>query len=584
MLVQSMVYWHRNRMLYKMEEYPVALKPILQQALLTTAARLPLRTSCVKINRPEWTAMTSRLDRRAEEGTLPAAQLEAAVRLDYACGTSAAIAYANRLLDAFSADALTQDRLTDAVALMRAAWALYEATVDRALLEKMMAFAAWLYAHEEETEACRPLRVAPADCMELLTNLYRVTARKSLLKLLDRLRGSSMKWDGVLHAFDVQSPMKKLADADTLRLEMAQENSEEGFYTRQYLTCHGETLADGARSALAVACFTGSKHAETAAEAGWSRMMRWHGNALGMIGADETLAGKAPTTLMDTAAIGAWIEAFAAHAPLRKNGWAMDAMERLLLNSLPLLVTKEQPASGLRLNVLTGEDDEHDAFLRSADHAERSMTRLARAMAAAASAAVNTTETGADVLLLLSGSYAFRLGGAAAVMTVQTEESRALLRLKLKTPAKGAIRIRIPVWMGSASVQIGRERLNAKAGSLLVLDALWQKEETIELTWTNRLKMESGHHQGVSVWLGAKLMALPVLQDTAWAVAVCGRARQKDGAVLLPVQPIDWRHRGVLPNDVPVLPRPAGDRRWIELKPVAETEARITVFPLVAEA
>lgn len=451
-----------------------------------------------------------------------------------------------------------------------AAWAWYELQPAPAVLKAMMSWCGYLAAHWDEAMACADIRVCTGDLMALLCNLYRVTGRKALLQLCEKLRRDGMDWSGVLNTFSVQRPMKRIIPAADLARGMAEEKGEpDGFYTRQYLTCHGETMADGARASLLNAVYSGNGSESTAVRTGWEKISRWHGAVCGGVTADETLAGASPDAGIDSASVGAWAEAFALQMTGDNAAWACDELEKLLVNAMPAVLTAEGVAAFQQVNNARGESARYHV---SADQPERALTRLARGCAAACYGAVTAAKTGADVHLYLPGQYTMKMGDTTVRLTLSGDAGEYTLTVNAKAAVKAALRLHVPAWTDDAYIRVNDEGADeGRPGTYLTLERTWQDGDAVTVRFARKLRVAEGYHQSATVLYGAQVMAL---EGENWAVALKGEPSLKDGAVVASLAPVEaWK------GESPVLPAAKGDAAETVLVPYAQAKQRMAQFP-----
>ena len=556
------------------------LKPIFDKAPLTAMNRQPLRAGMMRADSP----VLQKLYALIKDSDAPC-DLEAAFRLAY-------IVTARPMEEAVTARiraALGQQREdgsftlphTDSVALLRAAWALYEYEARKPLLEHIARWCAWAAANWDDLMADDGVWAAPADLMELLENLYRVTGKAAVLGLCERVATQTMSWAGVLNTLSSQRPTNRSVTRDELADNLNKEcGSREGYYTQFVRTNHPESLADGARSAFVKGLFTGSATELNAAQTGWEKLWRHHGAVCGSLTSDELLEGTAPNAAVSTAALGAWCEALCAVAMGDKAAWAWEAIERMALNAMPACLSGDAAVAFQWVNTLTAAPHA-DGFHVSADHDLRALTRLARAYAALASVAVTVSPVGAAVNLYLPGRYAVMVGDHLVVLTMTTSEKGASITVHCKKDVKAALSLRIPTWSRNSEIAInGADANGDPKNDILNLDRVWQDGDVITILMEQKLRIVDAHHQGKYVLKGAVLMALPVDGD-GWAQAFAG-AREENGRVSAALSPVrDWKARGGgdLPADIPVLPDAPDAPVWTALAPYAKTGARIALFP-----
>ena len=569
-----------NRM--SLEESTVPLKPIFEKSPLTTLAALPLRPGMARVTLEEVENLYTLTAECRERPALWEGAFRLACLLRAKPEQEPVHGWITAAMERQVPDGSLPYSVTDALAVIRAAWAVYEHDARRPLLEKLALWCGWLFEHWDETLACPQLRAHSADLMELLENLYRVTGKKALLSLCDRLRQQAMDWSGILHTFAVQRPMSRVTPWKDMEAGLEAEGGDEaGFYTRQYLSCHGESLADGARAAQVTGLFSGNGRELSAGKAGWEKISRYHGAVCGGVTADETLGGTSPAMAVDAASLGAWAEAFAACGAAEDAAWAWSAAETLLVNGMPAALHEGKLIPFQRVNSLSVNCGTKDCYHVHADGEQpwRALNRLCRGYAALLSGAVSLTEAGAQVNLYVPGRYALPLKDGACVMNVSGRESEYTLTLTMKQPVKAALSLRVPEWTEDACITVNDEGgQEGHAGKYLTIDRTWQSGDTIRVSFARKVAVSEGHHQSCVIRYGAQVMAFIPGDD--WAMALCGEPVLKDGRVVAPLRRVpDWRKRGGIPADLPVLPATEGETVQAELVPYASAPCRIALFP-----
>ena len=558
------------------------LKPIFDKAPLIALTDLPLRPGQVRVKHEmmeqlyaDMTVLTADQP-LAWEGAFRLACLLRAKPMEEPCAT-----WIRAALDSQGEDGGLPLNVRDAVAVMRAGLAMYELDARRPLLEKLVSWCGWAAAHWEDVLAERAVRTRPADLMELLQTLYRVTGKKALLTLCDRLRQQAMDWSGVLHTFAVQRPMARVTPWTDMEAGLeAEGGSEAGFYTRQYLTCHGESLADGMRSAALNGQFSGNGQELSAPRIGWEKISRYHGAVCGGLTADETIGGASPSCGVDAAALGAWAEALAGLD--EENPWAWEALEALWVNGLPATMQNGQPVPYQRVNSLAVSCGTRDCYHVHEMHEQipRMLNRLSRGMAKAASCAVTARPDGLSVNLYQPGRYAVPTADGVVLVHMEGGEGCYTLTLQAKQNVRATLRLRIPAWAENACVTVNDE--GGEEGhphTWLTLTRTWHSGDRIHVELPRRLTVSEGHHQSACIRYGAEVMAYVPTEDM-WAVALCGEPEVIDGQVVAPVRHVPaWHKRGSVPADLPVLPDTDGETLRVVLTPYAKAPCRIALFP-----
>lgn len=559
------------------------LKLIFDQAPLTAMTCQPLRAGMVRTNQ----AKLRQLQSIAAADSHPAA-LEGAFRL--ACLLSAepaegeAAARIRRALSAQKPDGSFDLPVADAVALLRACWALYEYEARKPLLEHIVRWCAWAAANWETVIADDGVWEAPADLMELLENLYRVTGKAALLTLVDRLSSQTMAWSSVLNTINAQRPTSRSITREELDTCLAiEKGSREGYYNHFIRANSPEALADGARAAMARGWLSGSATELHAARTGWERLSRYHGAVCGGLTSGEMLEGTSPSAPVSMAAVGAWLEALCVAANDKHAEWAWEAMERMAVNAVPAAIREDGVLPFQRVNALTAAPDAKDCFRVSEDHDVRAVRRLVRGCAALSHCAVTARPNGFDVNLYIPGRYVVPVGDGLLVLTVRGCEGQCTILVNCKQELKAAARLRVPSWTRNTEITInGMESDAGKdcSAASMTIERTWHDGDVIAVTLEESVRVLDGHHQGKYVMKGPHLMALPLEDGADWAKCLLG-CTVADREVTAQLDEVPgWKRKGDVPADVPVLPAPSGKEPVsAKLVPYAETTARIALFP-----
>ncbi len=554
------------------------LKPVFDKAPLTSAARQPLSVGLVRSDSATLTALYN-----AVKDASALTALEGAFRL--ACivtakpGEEAAAERIRAELKLQREDGSFALSHRESIALLRAAWALYEYEARKPQLEHIAKWCAWAAQHWDELMADDAVWANAAELMELLQNLYRVTGKAALLSLCERVATQSLNWSSVLNTVSSQRPTNKTVTYEELMNGLQKEDgSREGYYTHFLRTNHPESLADGARSTLAKGHYTGSATELNASRTGWEKLVRHYGAVCGGLTSDELLEGTSPASAVSTAALGAWAEALAAASMEANGAWAWDALERMAYNGMPACIGKDGVAAFQRVNTLTDAVDESALFHVMDDHDDRAAARLARGYAALYSAAVSALPDGAAINLYLPGRYAVMVGDQLLVLTITTTENGANIAVSCKQPIKAALHLRIPAWCRNTEISVNNAALGEEMENGMHVDRVWNDGDVLTVNMEQTLRVEQGHHQGKCILKGAVVMALNAEQN-AWNKAF-ESVRAEDGRVAATLDTVtDWKKHDGEPADIPVLPATAGTPALHVLSPYAKTTKRIALFP-----
>lgn len=558
------------------------LKPILDKAPLTVLNCQALRAGHARVD----SVPVRKLYQLTRESEAPTA-LEGVFRLACLCTAQPieepVAALIRRHLEQQKEDGSFDLLLTEAIAVLRAAWALYEYEARKPVLEHIARWCGWASQNWSTLMADDALWEAPADLLELFENMYRVTGKAALLTLCDRLSSQTMAWSSMLNTISVQRPANRSFTREELEQGLQGESeTREGYYHRTLRMHHGVKLADGARSALAKGLYSGSATELSAVRNSWERLSRYHGAVCAGLTTDDLLEGTSPSAAMSTAALGAWAEALAGAAQADDEVWAWEILERMAVNSLPACLNGETMLSYQRVNSFCEDGGAEDCFLADEDHARLAAERLARGYAAVSSCAVTARENGMSINLFLPGRYAVAVDGALLVVAMTVKNRVCTISLHCKEELRCAVQIRIPQW--SRATEVSVNGMQSDAGKdctrgYMIVDRTWKDGDVIRLEVEPVVRIVEGHHQGRTLVAGAVVMSVRADVKGAWANALLGYEETSEGlkAVLAPVE--GWKARGIVPADVPVLP--AVKRNEAVSVPVtayANTPARMTLF------
>ena len=554
------------------------LKPIFDQAPLMAMNALPLRAGLVRMENPAMNKLYQQI-----EMTNAPVSFEGAFRL--ACivsakpGETPVAAKIRAMLSAQKDDGSFMLSFKESVAVLRAAWAMYEYEARKPLLEHIARWCAYAAQHWDVLMADDDIWVNSADLLELLENLYRVTGKSAVLTLCERAANQTMVWSSMLNTFSNQRPSSRATTREELTEAIARENgSREGYYTRFLRTNHAESLADGARSTMMKGWYSGSATELNATANGWERLYRHHGAVCGGLTSDELLEGTTPSAVVSSAALGAWAEALCAAALNEKNAWAFAALERMAFNAMPAALQGEALAAFQRVNALNNRVDESVCFWLNKNHDVRALDRMARGYAALASCVMTVRADGADVNLYMPGRFAVPVEDELLIFTVKATGKAAELTVHCKQETEATIRLRIPAWSRATEVMVngGDSHQEVKNG-MMTFDRTWHDGDVITLTFDQTLYVEDGHHQGKAIYRGPVLMALPATENN-WKQAFVSVSEAENRVTAALASVTEWKIKDGVPADLPVLPE-TGDAAEFALVPYARTATRIALFP-----
>ena len=542
------------------------LKPVLKKNPLSALTCQPLSAGQVRMNDKTLKALYTQV---ADCHELP--MFEGVFRLSALLEKDAAQSASAKAIRTMMAtqceDGSFPLTVRETLSLLRAVWALYEYETQKEVLSCLLRWMNWASKRWEEIIADDTVCADPADLLELLENVYRVTGISSLLKLCAVLSESTMNWSSVLTTASFQTPVSHLTTEDELAEGLKKENGDlEGYYTRLALTNHGIGLADGARASMLRGWLSGSAKEMNAAKSGWERLSRHHGAICGGVTAAPLLAGTNPSLPISSEVLGAWAEAFVSTCMGVHADWAWEALERMLANAMPACVQENQLLSVQRVNSFA------DMTCNN-----KLLPRFCRGYALAMQSAVTAWEDGCAVNLLMNGKYA--VCGNKIVLSIEENADSYKITLRMKSEQNAVLRIRIPSWAASSNLLLNGEHISTDklVDSYAVLTRVWHDGDEITVKLGKKLTRCTSYHQGTYLLYGAQVMALPVVGD--WRYAMCGNGIADGDVIKAPLTPIAWKQDDDAPHSLPVLPPLTGETRECVLVPYAEAHKRIALFP-----
>ncbi len=558
------------------------LKPIFDKAPLTAMTCQPLRAGMVRSDAAE---MKQLYDLVAAADLRPA-DLEGAFRL--ACLTTAkpdAEPVSEKIRTVLASqreDGSFDMPAADMVAVLRAGWALYEYEARKPLLEPAARWCAWAAKNFDALMADDAIWAGPADLLELLENLYRVTGIAALLSLCERVSSHAMQWSSVLNTLSAQRPTNRNVTREELENGLRKATGREEYYPHFFRTNHPESIADGARASMMRGWYSGSATELNATRNGWERLYRYHGAVCGALTADEMLEGTSPAAPISTASVGAWAEALSAAAMASQAEWAWNALEKFAMNAMPACISSGNLLPFQRVNTLGTETEARECLWIADHHEERAMTRFVRGCAAIASSAVTACPDGLYVNLYLNGRYAVPVGDQPLLLNMTGEGGKHTITVHCRQETRAIFRMRLPEW--SRNVEIAVNGAESDAGrecraGWMNIDRKWHDGDVITVCMEQTLRVLDGHHQGKYVMQGPVLMAMPAEHDN-WARSFVRAGQDEQGAYVMLDQVKEWKLSGHAPADIPVLPAPSGNEPVrVSLVPYASGDARIALFP-----
>lgn len=466
-------------------------------------------------------------------------------------------------------------------ALLRAASMLAAMSRDKqAMLRVLGGMRAFLDALGEMTE--EKLFQCGADVLRLAVDLYRRTGQPFLLNLMESLRSRLPDVSGLMHMFPFQREFRPETGAHT--------PDEEAYYARMQRFATGKGTADALAMTALIAQYSGSGRDAAAGKAGLTALSRYHGMPSGAFSADPFLAGRDPARAVELPAACAQAEAY--FDALCQSGEAAmaDRMEMLLVNVLPDLLTPEGVRSLSPTNRLAGDE----SCLAQPPEPEEVSALLRALYAIRRSVWMSQDDDTLAYVLPVAGGCLTRLGGVPVRFTASVSgvfQREITIRVECRQAVPATLRLRVPGYADGAQISVNGARPQAVAqGEWHSLRRTYQNGDVITLRLGLSPRLETGYRGSVSLYVGARLMALALPDEqVAWRYAIHSgnpiTPVEEDGAPYALAAACEapmWKEKAgfILPPPQGV---PAGPAYELTLIPFAGTGGRIASFPCVVE-
>ena len=462
-------------------------------------------------------------------------------------------------------------------ALLRAASMLAAMERDKqAMLRVLGGMRAFVDAlgelNEEQLFACG------ADILRLAVDLYRRTGQPFLLSLMENLRSRLPDVSGLMHMFPFQREYRPETGAHT--------PDEEAYYARMQRFATGKGTADALAMTALIAQYSGSGRDAAAGKAGLTALSRYHGMPSGAFSADPFLAGRDPARAVELPAACAQAEAYFDALCQSGDAAMADRLEMLLLNVLPDLLTPDGVRSLSPTNRLAGDES-----CQAQPPEPEEVSALLRALyAIRRSVWMSQDDDTLAYVLPVAGGCLTRLGGVPVRFTATVSgvfQREITIRVECRQAVPATLRLRVPGYADGAQISVNGARPQAVAqGEWHSLRRTYQNGDIITLRLGLSPRLETGYRGSVSLYVGARLMALALPdENVAWRYAIHSgnpiTPVEEDGVPYACEAPM-WREKAgfILPPPQGV---PAGPAYELTLIPFAGTGGRIASFPCVVE-
>ena len=424
---------------------------------------------------------------------------------------------------------------------------------------------------------------AGADLLRLTLDLYRRTGQKFLLDFMENLRSRLPDVAGVMHMFPFQGEFQP---------EKGQPSAQEkDYYDRMQRFATGRWTADALAMTALLSQYSGSGREAAAAKMGLQALERYHGLPSGAFSADPYLAGRDPARAVELPAVASQAEAYLDALLTSGEPVMAEKLEQLLHNVIADMLNEK----GLRALAPINRLSDDDSCVYAQKPEPEDVSALLRALYAVRRAVwLSRDDSTVAYMLPVDGGCLTRLGGVPVRFTARVSgcwQQTVHVRVECRQSVSGTFRMRIPAYAASAQLAVGADKpQDVKPGGMVDIRRTFQNGDVITLSLNVEPRVENGWRGSVSIYAGAKLMAL-ALPDAAagWRYAALRSlpvtAVEEDGvpyALITACEAPAWKEKGgfITPPPQDVFPGPAYE---LTLIPAAGTDGRIASFPCVRE-
>ncbi len=490
----------------------------------------------------------------------------------------------------------------------------FTATADRRVLPFMMRYFKYQYEHLNEKPLELWATARAGDNVLTAIWLYNITGEKALLKLCDRLLEGSIDWTGLFSAFPYTTDLKRSRPWAQLQKELEGNDDPWSSAWRSHQTTHVVNVAMGLKTPALDHAIHGGLKQGAAFFAGYEKLMKSHGVATGMFTGDEHLSGASPSQGTETCAVAEMLFTLETLMGLSEDARLGDIWERIGFNAMPAALSPDgwahqydQQVNQVRISRQKrswyNNGDDSNVFGLEPNFG-CCTANLHQGLPKFAAHLWMATEDGGLVCQSPAPcTVRFRAGGQKVRLDVEGEyphDGHICVRVSVAAPASFPLVFRIPAWAEGASLTVGEERYEARAGQYASIHRLWEGGEEVRLELPMKPRTQRWYHQSLAVYKGPLLYALPIeakwsfagempLADryaeplTPWNYAIYPDEllrEGEDGSVEVAAGRVPgWEEKAGSAAPPPVLPRTEGERTVLHLTPYADAPLRIAQFP-----
>ena len=353
----------------------------------------------------------------------------------------------------------------------------------------------------------------------------------SMLAAMERDKQAMLRVLGGMRAFldalgELNEEQLFACGADILRLAVdlyrrTGQPDEEAYYARMQRFATGKGTADALAMTALIAQYSGSGRDAAAGKAGLTALSRYHGMPSGAFSADPFLAGRDPARAVELPAACAQAEAYFDALCQSGDAAMADRLEMLLVNVLPDLLTPDGVRSLSPTNRLAGDES-----CQAQSPEPEEVSALLRALyASRRSVWMSQDDDTLAYVLPVAGGCLTRLGGVPVRFTAAVSgvfQREITIRVECRQAVPATLRLRVPGYADGAQISVNGARPQAVAqGEWHSLRRTYQNGDIITLRLGLSPRLETGYRGSVSLYVGARLMALALPdENVAWRYAI----------------------------------------------------------------
>ena len=476
-----------------------------------------------------------------------------------------------------NADGSFSGSIEEQIAAARAALALFEYNTDRDILKRIGSWCRYLEIEWDRLFSSGRTLFDPADLMELLVRFYQTGGIKPVLRLCVKLRSSCFDWTTALQTI---KQIIALESMDEDQISFVDRISVDGidYDQKQVLMNHAEMLADAVRYSVFAGIFSGNRQDLTAGKSAWNYLQKHFRAICGGTTSGPFLQGASSDAGIDTAALAAWTEAFAAQMLLPGSEWAVDELIRIAFNGLSFCLSQDSLPKEQYVNCI-----------RPAQRISGNAAiygRISRAAASVYRNALTITESGIRINYLPDARYILMIQKQPVVLHSDGVKAVFTMKDDIRTPVDIFRSVNetasITAVINDKTLVLSSEKEDRKSGFYIHTDRQWNSQDSICFSQKELIAQESTHHQGLCWFVRNRLMAFECNEEN-YQNAVSEKPVISDNRVKVRLYRIDcWHSHHDQPGDIPVLPGRFDKEMTAELVPYENTEMRISMFPRIS--